>query len=149
LGNRSFSDGRLKDQVKTKSWFPLFVSGSFDPDQLEQDVASLRQFYENHGFFDVRVGRKVVVSPDQREVMVEFVVDEGQRYTVESVTFQGNHTVSDAELKKNLKLVEGRVYDSELARRDVREIVKAYSPYGFIYVPNDPTPDPDYLRIRE
>src|SRR6185437_1015123 len=81
-------DARLKDQIKTKAWFPLFVPGTYDPDQIEQDVASIRQFYENHGFFDVRVGRKIVVSPDAKEIAVVFVVDEGQRYKVDKLTFK-------------------------------------------------------------
>jgi len=44
-----------------------------------------------------------------------------------------------------LKLVEGQPFDNEVLQRDIRQIVKAYSPYGFIYQPGNP--DPDYLRI--
>ena len=109
LGNKSFTDSKVKDEVKTKSWFPFFVSGTFDPDQVEQDVAAIRQFYENHGFFDVRVGRKVVVGPDQREVMVDFVIEEGQRYVVESISFRGNDSRTAEELRKDLNLTEGPV----------------------------------------
>jgi outer membrane protein insertion porin family len=147
LGNKTFSDSRVKDEIKTKSWFPFFVPGTYDPEQLEQDIASIRLFYEHHGFFDVRVGRKTVVSPDQSELMIEFLVEEGQRYTVERVSFKTNPTVSEAELRKNLKLIEGRVFDNDLLDRDKREIVKAYSPFGFIYVANELNPDPDYFSI--
>jgi len=152
LGNKSFGNSRIKDQIKTKSWFPFFVSGRFEQEQLDQDVASIRQFYESKGFFDVRVGRRVVVSPTQTEVMVDFVIEEGPRYVVDRVTFKGNATVAEAELRKDLKLVEGQFYDQDVIKRDTRQIVRAYSPYGFIYVPPspaDPTPDPDYMQIRE
>lgn len=149
LGNKTFADSRIRDQVKTRSWFPLFVSGTFDPDQLESDVASIREFYQNKGFFDVRVGRKVVVSPNQKEVMVTFVVDEGTRYVVERVTFKGNDAVADAELRKDLKMIEGRFYDEDLVKRDTRLVVKAYSDKGgFIYLQNEPNPDPKYMRIK-
>lgn len=156
LGNRSFTDSRIKEQIKSKSWFPLFVAGTFDPDIIEQDVAAIRQFYENHGFFDVRVGRKIVVSPTQKEVMVSFVIEEGRRYIVEKVRFNIQPApdsppsgVTEAELRKDLKLVEGRHYDADLVKRDIRQIVKVYSPRGYIYVPQDPNPDKDYMRIRE
>jgi len=156
LGNRSFTDSRIKDQIKSKSWFPLFVAGTFDPDIIEQDVAAIRQFYENHGFFDVRVGRKIVVSPTQKEVMVSFVIEEGRRYVVDRVRFNIQPApdcppsgVTEAELRKDLKLTEGRYYDADLVKRDIKQIVKVYSPRGYIYVPQDPNPDRDYMRIRE
>jgi outer membrane protein insertion porin family len=149
LGNQTYSDGRLKDQIKTKSWFPIFVSGLYDPDQVDQDIAAVREYYEHRGFFDVRVGRRVVVSPDQREVMVEFVIDEGPRYSVDKVTFKGVTAVTEAQLSQNMKLKEGMFYDFDLTRRDIRQMVKVYSPLGYVYLPADPIPDPDFLRIRE
>ncbi len=147
IGNTSFTEGRIKDQIRTKSWFPLFVPGTYDPEQIEQDVASIRQYYENKGFFDVRVGRKIVVSPTQGEVMVDFVIEEGQRYTIERVTFKGNQAVTEADLRKNLKLLDGMPYDQDTVKRDIREIVRCYSPLGFIYLPQESAPPDEYLRI--
>jgi outer membrane protein insertion porin family len=150
LGNASFSDERLEEQVKTKPWIFIFQPGTFDADQIEEDVAAIRQYYEQHGFFDVRVGRKLEWSADQSEVMVTFVVDEGVRYKIDQVSFQGNSALSEAELRKNLKLLEGRYYDADALRRDVRQIVRSYSPFGFIYQPQEPDPERarQYLRIN-
>lgn len=149
IGNQSFTDTRIKNKIKTKSWFPFFSAGTLDLDTVEQDLAAIRQFYEDNGFFDVRVGRKLIVSPDQRQVMVDFLIEEGPRYVVESVSFKGNESVPDAELRENLKLRAGEVYDADLVKRDIREMVKEYSPLGFIHVPPEPEQNPDYLRIRE
>jgi outer membrane protein insertion porin family len=145
IGNRSFTSDRLRAQIQTRHWIWIFRAGSFDPAQLEDDVGSLRRFYEQEGFFDVRVGRHVTVSPDQTETMVTFVIEEGQRYVIDRVSFQGNVSVSEAELRERLRLTEGRHFDGELLQRDVRDIVRVYSPFGFIYQPQ--TDDPDYLRI--
>lgn len=145
IGNNSFSDDKLKDQVKSRSYIFILRPGTFDSDQVDDDVASLRQFYEQKGFFDVRVGRKIIFSPDQTEVMISFVIEEGRRYLVESVRFQGNsapHT--ETVLRKELKLVEGRPYDVDVLRRDIRQIVKSYGK-GYIYLPD--TNNPDYMRI--
>jgi len=144
-GVKSFSKDKLKDQIKTASWIWIFRSGTFSPDDIEEDVAALRRFYQSKGFFDVRVGRKIIVSPDLSEVQVNFIIEEGVRYYVDSITFKGNIKVREADLRANLKLVEGRPYDNEVLQRDVREMVRAYSPFGFIYQPQ--TNNPDYLRI--
>jgi outer membrane protein insertion porin family len=145
IGNHSFSEDKLKDQVQTKSWIWIFRSGTYDPNLLEDDIGALRRYYQQHGFFDVRVGRKVVVSPDMSEIQVDFVIEEGPRYVVDKITFKGNATVSEAELRRNLKLVEGQYFDWDVLQRDIRSVVRAYSPYGFIYQPG--STDPDYLRI--
>lgn len=144
-GVKSYSKDKLKDQIKTSSWIWIFRPGTFSPDEIEEDVAALRRFYQGKGYFDVRVGRKIIVSPDQTEVQVNFLIEEGPRYTIDRITFKGNTKVTEAELRSNLKLVEGRPFDTETLQRDVRTIVKAYSPFGYIYQPQ--TNNPDYLRI--
>src|SRR5205085_1615668 len=126
IGHQSFTDDKLLDQVKTRSWIWIFRPGTLDLDLLEDDVAALRKFYTDKGFFDVRVGRKVIISPDQTEAQVNFIIDEGQRYRIDRVSFKGNSSVSDDKLRANLKLVEGQPWDAEVLERDKREIVRAY-----------------------
>jgi len=128
----------------------ILSPGRYDPEQIEQDIAALRRFYEGKGFFDVRVGRKLVWSPDQSELQVEFLIDEGPRYKIGRVVFEGNTKVPTPELRKNLKLYEGQFYDAERLERDRRNIVKAYSPFGYIYPGGAYVAgqsDPDYLYI--
>src|SRR5207244_1533927 len=112
---------------------------------IEDDAAALRKFYTDKGFFDVRVGRKIIVSPDQTEVQVNFLIDEGQRYLIERISFRGNTSVPDQKLRENLKLTEGQPWDAEVLERDKREIVRAYSPFGFVYQPQ--SENPEYLRV--
>lgn len=145
-GNKSFSGDKLKDQIETASWIWIFRAGLFDADKVEDDVAALRRFYQQKGFFDVRVGRKLIFSPDQSEMQVNFVIDEGPRYIIERITFKGNLNLPESELRKNLKLVEGRPFDAEMAQRDIRAMVRSYSPRGYVYQPQ--SSNKDYLRIE-
>lgn len=145
VGASSFTEDRLKKQIRSRTWIWVFRPGTFDIEQLEDDVASLRRYYQSKGFFDVRVGRKVIWSPDQSEVQIDFLIDEGPRYTVDRVTFRGNRNLSEQQLREKLNLLEGRPYDQEILDRDVRQIVRTYSPLGYIYYPQ--VRDPDYLQI--
>jgi len=147
-GNRFFSDTQLDKQVKTDSWFLILRSGTFDAQQVDQDVATLRQYYEDHGFFDARVGRKLTFSADQTDMKVTFVIEEGQRYVVNRITFKGNHSIPDSQLRPGLRMAEGRPFDRETIQKDVRHIIHAYSPLGFIYYSSPGTPpNPDYLQV--
>lgn len=151
IGAHSFIADRLKDQIRSKTWIWILSSGKFDEETVEDDVGALRRYYESKGFFDARVGRRIVWSPDQSEVQIDFLIDEGPRYTVERIVFRGNSRVSERDLRARLKLTEGSPYDQQILDRDVRQIVKAYSPYGYIWAPQLRGPRgeliEDYLNI--
>jgi outer membrane protein insertion porin family len=146
IGNTTFPEDRLKSVLRTEPYFFILRPGKYDAEVVEDDVASVRDYYRSKGFFDARVGRRLVFSPDQTEVQVEFVIDEGPRYTIEKVTFVGNTKVSETELRQKLKLIEGEHFDEQVQTRDVRRIVEAYGPFGFIYEPT--SQNPDYLQIK-
>ncbi len=144
-GNQSFEKDTLKDKIRSSSWIFIFRNGKLDLDQVDDDVAALRRFYESKGFFDVRVGRRVRFSADQTECQVDYLVDEGKRYVVDKIIFKGNTAVQEDVLKRDLKLQEGMYFDDERRQRDVRQLVKEYSPFGYVYQPQGS--NPDYLKI--
>ena len=133
VGRKSFTYDRLKDQIKTTRWYWIFNAGTLDEQQVAADAAAVRRYYRNHGFFDCRVGHKVIISPDQTEAQVNFLVDEGPQYTVDKVTFSGVHAVPEATLRKDLKLTGGQTFDAEVLALDVKKLVKDYSPLGYIW----------------
>jgi outer membrane protein insertion porin family len=145
IGARSFDYPTLNDQIKTTRWWWIFNSGNYDLDEVEQDVAILRHYYQSKGFFDVKVGRKLIFSPDQSEMEVDFLIDEGVRYKVGQVKFTGNKNVTDADLRARIKLTEGQIFDDERLQLDIKQVVAAYSPLGYIY--NPLSSDPGYLQI--
>jgi len=87
-GNKSFSGWRLKEEIKSGYYIWIFRPGTFDPEQVVRTWRALRQFYEKNGFFDVRIGRKLIFSPDMTEMQINFEIEEGVRYKIESVAFK-------------------------------------------------------------
>jgi outer membrane protein insertion porin family len=152
IGNNSFSAWRLKDQIKTAYYIPIFRSGAFDPETVDDDVAAIRHYYQDKGFFDARVGRKLTFSGDQNDLQVTFIIDEGPRYIIDHVLFKGNAAVPEGQLRKSMKMLEGSSFDKDVQDRDIREIVRDYSPYGFIYAApsalDEAYPHPEYLHIN-
>jgi outer membrane protein assembly factor BamA len=146
-GNHTFPGSRLDEQITSKPWIWIFRAGTYRPSQVDDDVAAIREYYTQHGFFDARVGRKLIWSADMSELEIRFVIDEGRRYKVEKVLFRGNQRLSDKQLREKLKLTEGQYYDAESLQRDVRQLVRAYSPFGYIYDPR--SQNPDYLHIED
>ncbi|HWE03218.1 MAG TPA: BamA/TamA family outer membrane protein [Tepidisphaeraceae bacterium] len=145
-GNRSIEVGKLKEQIKSSTYLFILNAGKYDPEQVDEDVAAIRRYYEGKGFFDARVDRKLIYSPDNTELEIDFVIDEGRRYTVNRISFEGNSQIGEAAMKKDFKLKPGMAWDNEYIQSDVKKIVTAYSPLGYIYLPN--STDEDYLRVE-
>lgn len=147
-GNKSFSNFRLRGEVETDYYIWIFRAGQLDFDEVEGDTAALRRFYESKGYFDARVGSKLLFAANQKDVQVTFVIEEGPRYTIDKVIFSGLKAVDEAAVRADLKMIEGANYDREIVERDVRQIVRAYSPYGYVYQAPGTTPNPEYLSIE-
>jgi outer membrane protein insertion porin family len=86
-GNRSFEARQLIGSVKTKT-AGLFEDGPVDNEQLDRDVEAIAEFYRDRGHLDIRADRRVIFSPNGKEAIVEFLVDEGPLYTLRSVQLQ-------------------------------------------------------------
>ena len=84
IGNAHFSDSQLKGQFATKEAnITHILSGgtSYDPDRLAYDQQKLRQFYLTQGYADFRVVSAVAeLTPDKKDFVITYVIDEGQRY---------------------------------------------------------------------
>ena len=149
IGNNSFGSWTLKGQIKSGTYIFIFNPGKYDSEEVDEDVQSLIHYYQDKGFFDVKVGRRISRSTDMKEMQITFVIDEGVRYVVDSVVFQGNAIVPESQLRVAVKDVEGIPYDKEVIDNDVKEMVKAYSKAGGFIYQEQPgiQPNPEYLHI--
>ena len=84
-GNKSFSPRELRSAVKTDE-AGLLNKGNVDDEQLDTDVSGVVNFYKDRGYLDIRASRTVRPSPNGREAVVTFLVEEGQLYTLRNVT---------------------------------------------------------------
>jgi outer membrane protein insertion porin family len=93
-GNDAFTGKQLRSLVESKVK-GLFQKAPLDDGTLDTDVGALVEFYRNNGYLDVRVSRSVLPSPNAREAIVTFIVDEGPQYTLRNVEVWGVAGTSD------------------------------------------------------
>lgn len=149
IGNEKFSDGELRGEMATKqSRFYRFFSSSdsYDPDRLSYDQQKMRQFYLTNGYADFRVVSAVAeLTPDKRDFIVTYVVEEGDRYKFGDVELESDiRDVKADTFKYLLPMKKGDWYNAKQIEDTVDSITETTGLLGF-------TPDvrPDFRPDKE
>ncbi|MCC7387892.1 MAG: BamA/TamA family outer membrane protein [Phycisphaerales bacterium] len=136
-GVQSLPEGELRRQIKTKKTF-LFTSAPLDDDLLDGDVAALYGFYRDHGYLDVRVDRRVQPSPNNREAIVSFIIDEGPLYHLGEVILEVPEGAlprfDPAQIAGIIPLKSGDPFSIKEVRESVEAVQAAYHKEGYAEV---------------
>jgi outer membrane protein insertion porin family len=148
LGNEKFSDSDLRGEMATKQsrFYRFFSSGdSYDPDKLAFDQAKMRQFYLTQGYADFRVVSAVAeLTPDKRDFIVTYVVEEGDRYKFGDVAVESD--LRDYKpLVDRLAIKKGNFYDAKLVEDTIESLTEAAGLFGYAFA----EVSPDYIRDKE
>ncbi|MGC1272084.1 MAG: BamA/TamA family outer membrane protein [Planctomycetaceae bacterium] len=135
------SDGYLKTKLQTETmWWPLPVGGIWKPDTVQNDVAALKQYYIGLGFFDVRIDHEIHFNDDKSRVRIEYKIDEGTRYLVTGIRYEGNQVYSVEELAADRQLNPGDYFNEAHLNKDLAKIQDLYGSLGRLFA--SVTPDP-------
>lgn len=143
VGNRSYSDSRLRDVVATReqAFYRLFsTSDTFDPDRLSFDRELLRRYYLRNGFADVEIGNaSAELAPDRSSFFITYSINEGPRYRFGAITVTSAFPNLDtAALRSRLDLRSGDWYDGDLVERVAQNLADAANLRGFPFVDVQP-----------
>jgi outer membrane protein insertion porin family len=132
-GNRSYSPRRLGSRVETKTYIWIFRTGALDEEQVERDSIALQKFYHDEGFLDARVGYRLDFDPIQRaDLTLVFVIEEGPRYKIQDITFQGNEVFTDSRLRTAMKLAPEKFARADVLQEDVKRVQDLYGEIGYV-----------------
>jgi outer membrane protein insertion porin family len=152
IGNERYGDGRLISEMATREhvWYNIFSSrDTYDPDRLAYDQQKLRQFYLTQGYADFRVVSAVAeLTPDRRDFIITYVVDEGQRYKFGEVNVESDiRDFSPAQLRANLPspMRTGEYYNAQLVEDTVTRLNELAGLFGYAFADVRPT----FTRSRE
>ncbi|MEL6486644.1 MAG: outer membrane protein assembly factor BamA, partial [Pseudomonadota bacterium] len=143
IGNEVFSDGELRGEMVTKqARFTRFFSSntSYDPDRLAFDQQKLRQFYLTEGYADFRVVSAVAeLTPDQKDFIITYVVEEGERYKFGNVDVESQLRDFDGDaIKRGLSMQPGDWYDAKAVEDTVEQLSELAGRFGYAFADVQP-----------
>ena len=138
LGNEAFSDGDLKGEMVTKEagLLKIFSSNtSYDPDRLAFDQQKLRQFYLTEGYADFRVVSAVAeLTPDKRDFIITYVVEEGERYKFGEVSVESQiRDFSSDSLQANVPMKTGDWFNAEQIDNTEEQLTELAGTFGYAF----------------
>lgn len=139
VGNENFSDGRLREQIRSveTAWFRFLTSDDrYDPDRINFDKEMLRKFYLSEGYADFRVVSSVAeLTPKKDHFFVTFTIQEGERYKFGKLEVNSRFEGIDINTLKAMVVArEGDWYNADEVEATVNAITEAVGTLGYAFV---------------
>ena len=143
VGNKVLSDSVLEDAVVNKkgglfSW--LTGSGKAVPSQLEADAARIRDEYLKRGYLDVQIDKPLMKTDfASKTAEVTYTIrNEGQPYTVGSVSLAPVAGLDNNKLNEDIKLKSGKVFNVDTLRKDLNKLIEDAANKGYAFANAQP-----------
>lgn len=138
-GNTVYTHKQLKSKLRSKIYFPILQKGDLNREQLELDAAGLRAFYQARGFLDAQVGRRIDLSPNEKQAVVVFLIEEGRQYLVYQVRVlepesNDERLLPDAQIRQHMALAPGDVFSQDKVALSARTLEDLLGRLGYLDV---------------
>jgi outer membrane protein insertion porin family len=124
-GNNHFSESTLRgvmNETMERKWWKFWRSNKFDRKKYAEDKKLIIDHYRKNGFRDAEIFDDSISYDDKKEKMFIMIkINEGEKYYIRHLTWQGNTLYSDSLLNERLGLKEGDIYNAEKLERNLRQ----------------------------
>jgi len=134
--NTVYPSIQLRYSIANQPWpiiNRLFEIGLLNESEIEADKARLRALYWEKGYLDFKVD-DVIIEQDEEDpeyVRLNFVLDEGEPYTVTGCKTSGNSAFSSEVLTPLIVLEPGTIFNSLKEEESAKNIRDFYGTFGY------------------
>jgi len=143
-GNLAFNDGKLRKRMKKTKQDSWLRGGDFDEKKYREDLDQVVEFYRTQGYRDAEfLHDSVYYGADKKDMFIDITVNEGTKYYIGKVTWEGNKLFPNKLLEALLGFQTGDVYSSEKLQKAVSErLGSLYYDSGYIFATVNPVEKP-------
>ena len=153
VGNKAFSDWKLKDVITTgqTNWLSFLKNNDvYDPDRVNADQELLRRFYLKNGYADFRIiSANVVNEPGAGGFVLTLTLEEGEQYRFGTIDVLSNvRAIDPATLRSRVRGSPGAVYNAEYVEKSMEDISIELAKRGYAFSQVRPRGDRDFANRR-
>jgi outer membrane protein insertion porin family len=152
IGNNQFGDDRLRKEMYTRQAGGVLgflkSNDSYDPDRLSADQQKLRAYYLTQGYADFRVVSALAeLTPDRRDFIITYVVEEGPRYRLGKVEADSAlRDLTAAQIKQTVELQPGSWFNAKAIEDSVTELTEVAGNLGYAFADITPSYERDAAK---
>ena len=149
IGNEAYDDGRLRKEMFTRQAGGVLgflkSNDSYDPDRLAADQQKLRAFYLTEGYADFRVVSALAeLTPDRRDFIITYVVEEGPRYKFGTVEAESElRDFNEDVVKQIVQIRPGSWFNAKAVEDTVTAINEFAGARGYAFADVSPNYERD------
>ncbi len=136
IGNQAFSAEILKTKISSRDarhGLTAYMFNKASDYKIEADRDALMGYYRSLGYFDARVEFRKDYNTRGDFIDLTFVVSEGQRYKIKSVSIVGTKRYQPSELLPYMKLKAGEPFHQPNKQNDEKFLRDVYGAQGHIF----------------
>lgn len=112
----------------------FWKEGDLRRERLLDQFEKIVQEYRKHGFRDAEVVEDTLwFSEDRKRMYLKVLINEGKRYYLGDVAFEGNTKFTGEQLSSLIKIDAGKPFNEEEYQESVSTIYEAYGELGYLY----------------
>jgi outer membrane protein assembly complex protein YaeT len=141
-GNTLFTDKVLKERIRirAKSIFGFLNHGIYSKALAAADAQTIQDMYRLAGYEAAFVDPKVEeIDPEHHEIGVTFEIIENMQFKIERLSFVGNDSIPEADLRAAIKIKEGDLYAPSKANDAQTALIRLYYDMGYPDVRIEPS----------
>ena len=142
-GNARLKDKKIRKKLYSKpKYFLSFITkrGLFKIEEIKRDSDRIKAVYLDHGYLDVRVSEPEISYDEKKDgYVVSFGIEEGESYRISEITFSGELTDDEGEIRPDLGLSPDSVFSTFTMQSDIQVISDFYGDKGYAFA--NVTPD--------
>ncbi|WP_051309235.1 outer membrane protein assembly factor BamA [Desulfogranum japonicum] len=112
-----------------------------NPTKVNEAVTRIKELYKSKGYYNTTVDAQVSY-PGKDNAEIQFVIDEGEKITIEEISFQGNKSFDADDLEDVIQtgtyawwlswLTDAGVLKMDILKQDAARVNAYYHNHGFI-----------------
>ena len=114
-GNKwAFDDEEIEEVITAKRGSILNIN------VIQNDIDRIVELYKEENFHNIKVDYEIYERKDN-QADLEYIIDEGEKFRIEKIQFEGNKAFSDKDLKKQMATAETNILSWFTSAGDLNE----------------------------
>ena len=119
---------------QAKKLIPVYSEGSIDQDLVNEGQQSLVDYFQEKGYFDVKVNTDLERQPER--ISLTYQIDKGEKRKLDKIIFEGNQHISSGNLAAHIPIHKARLrgpgtYSDKLLQTSVNNVEILYRDAGY------------------